>query len=368
MTVRSQSRRRAAAASTSHGHAVPAPRERDGGAPARPDLSSITLRAFEIFTSVVQSGSMSAAAERLGVTQPAISQALRALEKAIGQELFDRTMRPPVLTLAGHAVLHHAAEMIEHMHALEGMMRSPGDSRLPMLRIGMADSFAATGGPFLIERIQHLAASWSIDSGPVSTRINGLIERRVDAIVSFDDTPLPPDFLVLPLFSEPYFLALPASFTGGARSLRELAGRLDMLRYGEHLHVSRQIEGYLQREAVVAPHRYRFDTIDAVIAMVAAGLGWALVTPLCLFKSSNVAPRIRCLPLPGRPLRRNLVLAMRREEGKAIAPLIQRAATDVFRDALLPAIDRLIPRISAEIAVGARAAGRGGKSRRAAAA
>src|SRR5580692_343444 len=76
------------------------------------NLSSISLRALEIFACVASSGSMTAAAERLGVSQSAVSQAIRALEEAIGHRLFDRSIRPPVLTLIGTAVLEHTRDLV----------------------------------------------------------------------------------------------------------------------------------------------------------------------------------------------------------------------------------------------------------------
>jgi DNA-binding transcriptional LysR family regulator len=301
---------------------------------------------------------MSAAADQLGITQPAVSQAIRALEDSLGQQMFDRSMRPPVLNLAGNTVLHHAAAITEHAHSMARAICSPEDSRLPLLRIGMSNSFAVTLGPLLIDRIRHIASRWSIQSGSISTRIEGLIERRVDAIITFDDTPLPHGFLSAPLFSEPYFLALPADFTGEVRSLRALAGQLDMLWHGQLLHMSRQIQVYLEQERLDIPVRYRFDTIDGVVAMVAAGLGWALITPLSLMKSVNLAPRIRCVKLPGKPLRREMMLAMRLEEGEAIAPAIRQATIEVLRTAFLPAVRLLLPGISDQIVIGGHRAAR----------
>ena len=87
--------------------------------------------------------------------------------------------------------------------------------------------------------------------------------------------------------------------------------------------------------------------------MVAAGLGWALVTPLCLLKSANLAPRLKCVPLPGRPLRRELVLVARKEEGRVIAPLIRDASIELLRDAILPELARLVPAVARKIRLGA---------------
>jgi DNA-binding transcriptional LysR family regulator len=340
------------------------PAREHNGAWQLPGIAGIALRAFEIFLAVARSGSMSTAAKQLGISQPAVSQAIRGLEEALGHQLFDRSMRPPVLNLVGNTVLHHASAITEHAHAMERAICSPEDARLPHLRIGMSNSFAVTLGPLLIERIRHIAARWSIQSGAISTRLEGLIERRVDAVITFDDTPVPHGFLSAPLFSEPYFLALPAEFTGNITSLHALAGQLDMLWHGQLLHMSRQIQVYLEREHVEIPVRYRFDTIDGVVAMVAAGLGWALVTPLSFMKSVNLAARIRCVKLPGKPLRRSMMLAMRQEEGGAIAPAIRQATLDVLQDTFLPEARLLLPGISEEIVIGAQASERESRTKR----
>jgi DNA-binding transcriptional LysR family regulator len=342
---------------------IPPPGGEARGAWQLPALAGVALRTFEIFLAVARTGSMSAAATQLGITQPAVSQAIRGLEEALGQKLFDRSLRPPVLNLLGNTVLQHAAAIAEHAHAVEHAVCSPQDRRLPHLRIGMSNSFAVTLGPLLIERIRHIAASWSIQSGSISTRLEGLIERRVDAVISFDDTPVPSGFLSAQLFSEPFFLALPADFGGDVQSLHALAGQLDMLWHGPTLHMSRQIHVYLEREHVAVPVRYRFDTIDGVIAMVAAGLGWALVTPLSFMKSVNLASRIRCLKLPGKPLRRTMILAMRQEEGEAIAPAIRQATGELLRDVFLPEARRLLPDIAGQIVIGAAPAKRKTKIR-----
>jgi DNA-binding transcriptional LysR family regulator len=60
---------------------------------------------LEVFLAVAREGSFSRAAEKLYRTQPAISQAIRKLERELGEPLFDRSSRDGTLTDAGR-VLH----------------------------------------------------------------------------------------------------------------------------------------------------------------------------------------------------------------------------------------------------------------------
>src|SRR5262245_48173656 len=105
-------------------------------------------RLLETFVAVAQSGSMSAAAKQLGLSQPAVSQAIEALERSTGAQLFDRTVRPPELTLQAKSLLPYAVEVTQSIRRLESAMAFDQKGQLPSLRIGMLNSFAATLGPF----------------------------------------------------------------------------------------------------------------------------------------------------------------------------------------------------------------------------
>ncbi len=306
-------------------------------------LAGVTLRAFEIFVGVAERGSMTAAGDTLGISQSAISQAIRALELALGQTLFDRSLRPPALTLAGRAVLQHASGIVHHARSLERVGRGPGGHVQPMLRMGMANTFAVTVAPPLLEQVRHLARSWTISSGAGETRVEGLIDRRMDLIVTFDDSPPRTDLLYLPVMSEPYCIAVPKAFRGKITNWQDVTEAFDMLCYGRHLHLSGQIDAYLARERITPPSHFRLDTISAVIAMVAAGVGWSLVTPLSVLSTANLADRLRLIKLPGVPLRRNLVVAGRPEDGETILTVVQAAAVRVLQSHCLPELRRLLP-------------------------
>jgi DNA-binding transcriptional LysR family regulator len=68
----------------------------------------ISLRQLEYLVTVVDHGSFTRAAERLHVTQPALSHQMRALEKGVGGPLLERLPRSVRLTPMGRAMLPHA--------------------------------------------------------------------------------------------------------------------------------------------------------------------------------------------------------------------------------------------------------------------
>src|SRR3981189_2610994 len=147
---------------------------RTAGRRGAPVGSGVTIRSLEIFVAVAQTGSMVAAAKRLDLTQPPISQVIAGLEASLGIGLFDRSVRPPALTLQGATLLKHAAAVTEAIGKFQSALRLGRSAQLPLLRIGMLNSFAASIGPHVIKRLRDIAAEWSVDSGFNATRMQAV--------------------------------------------------------------------------------------------------------------------------------------------------------------------------------------------------
>ena len=77
------------------------------------------LRHLAIFRAVIERGSFSAAAESLGVTQPAVSFHIRSLEERLGQKLIDRSGRQLSLTEAGEVLDEYARRLLSLEDELE---------------------------------------------------------------------------------------------------------------------------------------------------------------------------------------------------------------------------------------------------------
>ena len=106
-------------------------------------------RQLRTFVTVVERGSFSQAAEVLGVTQPAVSLAIRALEARLGERLLDRSGRRVEPTQAGVAVLGRAQRMLALELELTDAVRAQADTLTGRLEVG-----ASTGpGARLVPRL-----------------------------------------------------------------------------------------------------------------------------------------------------------------------------------------------------------------------
>lgn len=82
-----------------------------------PSHSGITLQQLAYFLSAVETGSLSAAAERHFIAQPSLSEQIRRLERHLGVTLFERTNRQLILTEAARALLPHAERTLASARA-----------------------------------------------------------------------------------------------------------------------------------------------------------------------------------------------------------------------------------------------------------
>ncbi len=313
----------------------------------------IELRDLAVFLSIIEAGSMSVAARRLSLTQSAVSQMIAGMEAALGARLFDRDTRPLGLTPAGIALKERAAAVIRGANEAVAAVRDLGSGTLPHLRLAMLDTVASAIGAHLVTRLRGMAARWSVWSGLSANHREALLAREVDIVITADADALGgTDLERHEILTEPHLLVLPARYTGPADDLAALAATLDLIRFSARSHTGRQIEQHLRRLRIEPAHRLEFDTSDPLLAVVAAGLGWTLATPLCILQGALHLPQLRCIAAPGPTLYRRITLAARRGELGDVPARIAEASIAVFKDICLPQVEAFASGTAARITFG----------------
>ncbi|MGE0797230.1 MAG: LysR family transcriptional regulator [Lautropia sp.] len=319
-----------------------------------PPASRPSLRLLEILLAVVEDGSMSAAGSRLGMSQAAVSQGVTQLEKILGVTLFDRGVRPPTLTLVGGSVLRSARDLMASMRELQDTARYGANGRVPFIRLGMLDSFTSTAGASMLLRLKDVASEWTVTSGFRSTCVQALLDRQVDAIITSDDRSAP-GIVAQPLLTESFVLAAPKTYEGALSDVARLATDVPFIRYGRDSHMGAVIQGYFDRAGTQRNVRYQFDTTDAALRMVAAGFGWTVMTPLIYLKSMVAPSAVRVAPLPGKTIRRTLIVAMRESDAQDLLPRIRAAAITALREVAEPQVMQQLPNCIDQFRIAGRA-------------
>ncbi|MFF0449702.1 LysR family transcriptional regulator [Streptomyces sp. NPDC004609] len=164
---------------------------------------SIDLRHLRAFLAIAEESSVTRAAARLHLTQPALSRSLAALEKHLGVRLMDRSTHHLTLTAEGRIFREKAAAAVA---AFDDAVDTVGPRGRP-LRLGHA--WAALG-PYttpLLRRWEREHPDTPLELLRIDDRTAGLVRGRVDAAVlrgSVDE----PGLVTVPLFTEPRVAAV----------------------------------------------------------------------------------------------------------------------------------------------------------------
>jgi len=267
---------------------------------------------LQIFLAVCESRGMAPAAKHLGLTQPAVSQAVADLESGLDVKLFDRSVRPLGLTPAGGLLQQRAQSLVATAHQLLPALREAGRSRLPLIRLGIVDSLSRSlteaVTAFLSTRVREV----SVVSGFTATHAEGIINRSLDFLIGVDALEDVAWAERRALIDDPFIVILPRRLKGPLTDLSQL-GNTSFVRYSEHSQTGRDIERYLRRLRLELPRYQEFDNPSDVSRAVAAGHGWAITTMLCAFEG-GLDKRVRYEPLPGPDMRRRLFMICRKGE------------------------------------------------------
>src|SRR5258705_10523309 len=141
------------------------------------------IRQLRAFVSIAESGTFTAGALRVHVTQAAISMQIRQLETEIGARVFVRAPRHVILTEAGEHLLQRARHILrEHDAALDEIAELAGAER-GRLRIGSASAMVLTEQlPTVLKELrkQHPAAEISVMSGTSETLVDQILAGELD--------------------------------------------------------------------------------------------------------------------------------------------------------------------------------------------
>jgi DNA-binding transcriptional LysR family regulator len=264
----------------------------------------LDVRRLRVFSEVAARGSFSAAAVALRLTQSAVSQHVAALEREIGSSLIERGTRPLELTEAGHALTRHATGIFARIDGAEQELAEIAGRRRGRLRFGSFPTGLATLAPpaFAAFQQRHDDVMLTVADDHLQRLVHRVEGGELDLALIYDHPALPEiaarDFERVPLLDDVFRAVVPAGHRlAGRRRALELADLRDAPWIGgAPTSAWFRIVVHACRHAGFTPGvRFASDDYVAVQAMVAAGLGVAVIPGLAVAH-----------PLPGlvvRPLR-----------------------------------------------------------------
>jgi molybdate transport repressor ModE-like protein len=263
----------------------------------------IELRHFLALEAVAREGSFGKAAASLGYTQSAVSQQIAALERIVGQRLVERPggPKPVSLTEAGRLLLTHADAIAARVAAAQADLDALGKGEAGALSVGV---FQSVGQRILPELMRRYLGGWpevevTLTESADDEELLALVERG-ELDLTFADLPVVEGpFEWVELLRDPYVLVVAADSPLADRerspSLREIA-ELDLISH-KHCRTVKRLEPMFGRPLDFV---FRSDHNQTVQALVAAGVGSALVPRLTMDPEDQTTVMIELPKLPPR--------------------------------------------------------------------
>ena len=247
----------------------------------------MNLRQLRYFVAVAQEQHFGRAARRLHVSQPPLSQQIKALEEELGCQLFARTTRRVELTAAGEALFGRAERLLEDLEAAVAHTREVERGHAGLVRASFVGSATYDLLPTLVRTVREElpAVELHIESERLTPeQEDALVDGRVDlAVLSVrDEGSLSPQLEIHARQRVPLIVALDRNHRlARRRSVRvgELAAETFLMHPAGGRSVLHQTVRALCREAGFQPrvaHAEVRETVTAV-SLAAAGMGVAVL-------------------------------------------------------------------------------------------
>lgn len=294
------------------------------------------IRQLRHFIAVAETLHFGKAAEKLGMTQPPLSQSILALEREIGAPLFTRTRRSVALTPLGEAWRPHVTATLQEISALPDLARRIRDGETGRLDLSFVSTADYSIVPLLVQRYaaQFPDVAIHLTEATSDVQIAHLLEGRGQAglILPPPNDALSPALAYRPLVREPLIAAVPEGWICSGR-LKEEAGALpaSVITDSPLILFPRRVApafhdlvtGYYAAHGQQARIAQEAIQMQTIISLVSAGMGLTLV-PASLRNLARTG--VRYIPLArDAPLLETGIIWRRDDDSPTLRQLLDMA-------------------------------------------
>lgn len=255
-------------------------------------MQSLTFRLLEVFQSIVDNGSVTAASTALNLSQPTVSLQLKKLAGIVGMPLFEQTYGQLKMTEAGEAVYQCAQEVLGSQSRLDSQIQA-----LKGVEIGTLKLSVVTTAKYVIPPIlspfcqQHPNIDVRFTVGNRADIIERLRHNR-DDIYIFTQPPTDESLECTPFLQNKLVVIAPPNYDGPDHcDLHTLSKQKFLLReFGSG--TRRTIQDYCDKHGVVFENPMLIESNEAIRLAVSSGLGLAIISQHTLEQTHKDSVRI----------------------------------------------------------------------------
>lgn len=303
--------------------------------------NSPTIKQLQYFVAIADRASYRRAAEELGVSQPALTTQISALESNLAVTLFERSRSGTLLTPEGGELLQKARKVLLSMQELRQTADVIAQGHQTTYKLGVPPTL----GPYLLPNVlpglhsRYHAMKLYVREAPPR-----LLQRQLsEGIYDLAIMPMPIDSIDLtvePLFVEPLKFVIPADHPlAGKKQVRpaDLQGEKVLTLEDQH-HFHHQVDEICRKLGATLQRDYEGTSLDTLRQMVVMGLGVAFLPGLYVHSEMHNPEALHVSELKSMPIRRQHGLVWRasapgrffyRELAALLREIIQERLGDV---------------------------------------
>ncbi len=292
--------------------------------------SSVNLDDLRVFSAVASERSFSKAAHRVGRTQPAVSQAVRRLEDALGERLIDRAQRDGSLTQAGVLLLDYAARMLRLAGEAHAAVTELRDVERGRVQIGANEAAVHTLLPIIRAYLErHPRVQIDVRRVPSRNIPAELQQRSIDlGVLTFP--PADRDLSSITLGSDELVLLMPPShpLAGRAEVPLDEVGRQTIIAHNDPSPARERVLRISEERHAPLNISLSLPSLDGIKRAVEMGLGVAILPRRCAL-SELAAGQLHAVRVPELRALRRVRLVHRRGGAlsAAAAAFVEHART-----------------------------------------
>jgi DNA-binding transcriptional LysR family regulator len=277
-------------------------------------------RQLRTFVSLARTGSFTATAKEVFITQSAVSHSMKALEDELGCRLLNRVGKKTTLTLEGEHLLQHAKKILADMSAARSSIEKIGKWGETRLRIGATLSACQHLLPGVLREFKksHPKCRVTLEAADSGALAEALNEQRIDLAISLGPNRAPTLEFVKLFEDELMFIVDPKHpwVEAGGVARPEIPLQ-NFILYSRASQTFRAVESYFRSEDITLNTTMEVGSIETIKELIKIGLGISVLATW-IARSELRDGSLVALPLGRRKLRREWGILHWRERAMSL--------------------------------------------------
>ena len=305
---------------------------------------NIEIGALRVFAAVAEAETLTQAAERLGITQSAVSQTIKQLESQTETQLVVTRSRPIKLTPSGQVLRDYAYQIINDTQRMLADVRMTATGGLLPLNVGMVDSFCDVAGLQFMQQVTPFVSKLALRTGLGSSLSQDLINRNLDLLITSDPIDEHPWLERRPILRDPFVMIVPEKYAqDGAATPAWLAENVPFVHYSKQSRLGALTDLIARRLDIELQTVFELDSTQTLMRFVQSGQGWAITTGLCMVRYPNLLEDCRVLQLANGANARYLTMLCRQKELGTLPDQIADICRAMYSDEIVPQLNQIAP-------------------------